>query len=133
MFPAPSQRRVAVLLSSRRRNFCRDYRCNHTLHVWLSFLFQKKKEKKKKKAPSLQSESISRLRRNSSLEVAGPPRLIAHPEAVPLRVGAGGVWHTSMNLHTLASASVCRARTRTGKWIFNFPHWYLRPSPRSAA
>lgn len=42
IFPALSHQRGAVLLSS-QNEFCRDYCCNHSLHVWLSFQQQKKK------------------------------------------------------------------------------------------
>lgn len=53
IFPVPSRQRGAVLLSS-QNEFCRDYRCNHSLHVWLSF-------QQWKKAQSPQSESITCL------------------------------------------------------------------------
>lgn len=102
--PVSPARGGPVLLSSQNK-FCRDYRCNHSLHVWLSFQRQgRKKKKRKKKAPSLESESISRLQRHSSLEVAGPLRLIAHPEAVPFRVRAEGGWHASMSTLAYTSA-----------------------------
>lgn len=103
IFPAPSHQQGAVLLSSQNK-FCRDYCCNHSLHVWLSF--QQQKRKKEEEAPSLQSESISRLQRHSSLEVPGPLRLTAHPETAPFRVKAEGGWHTNMNTPAYTSAFV---------------------------
>lgn len=97
---------------SSQNEFCRDYCGDRSLHVWLSFQHPSTPhppKKKKKSLPFLPSESISRLQRHSSLEVAGPLRLTAHPQAVPFRVGAEGGWHTNRNTLSFTSTFVLKA------------------------